>query len=65
MIDNMVKKEYRTYMLEVKPYVNYSNIAKKVGLTKQSISVFLKDEYHLGTLSIDKLQEIKRFIEGL
>ena len=57
--------ELRSYLLEVKPYLNMSAIARKVGLSKQVISMFLKDEHHLHTISVDTLLQIKQFIKNL
>lgn len=59
------KSNIRHYLKTVKPYVNMTGIAKSVGVSKQVISVFMRDEHHLGAISLEKLKEIEQFIHNL
>jgi transcriptional regulator with XRE-family HTH domain len=42
-----------------------SAIARQIGISKQTISMFLKDENHLHMISVDKLKQIQDFIKNL
>lgn len=65
MSDYRLKLELRDYILSIREFINLSKISKAVGISRQSISMFLMDEYHLGSISVSKLLELKSFIQNL
>ena len=65
MSDYKYKKEIRDYILSIREYINLSKVSKAVGLSRNSITVFLMDEHHLGSISLPKLIELKNFIQNL
>ena len=65
MENDMLKKQIRLYLLSVRPYLNLSGIARQFGISRQAISFFMKDDYHLNVISLDKLVQIQNFIHDL
>ena len=65
MSDYILKKEIREYILSIRDYINLSKVSKAVGLSRQAVTVFLMDEHHYGSISINKLIELKNFIQNL
>lgn len=63
--EKMLKLQIRDYLLSVKKYLNLSGISREVGVSKQVISIFLRDEYHLDSISLNTLIKIKDLIHNL
>ena len=65
MSEYQIKLQLRDYILSVREFINLSKVSKAVGISRQSITMFLMDEHHLGSISIAKLLEFKNFIQNL
>ena len=63
--ERLFKLNARAYLFSVKQYLNLSGIAREVGISKQVISLFMRDEYHLDAISLDTLNKIMDLIHNL
>lgn len=64
MNEYSVKIEIRNYILSIRDYINLSGIARAVGLSRQSLTFFLMDEYHLNVISLPKLLQVRDFLQN-
>ena len=61
----MSKNEVRSYIASVKDYVNLSAVCREIGISKQALHQFMKDECNNDHVSQEKLNRIVEFIQQL
>ena len=64
MNEYSIKMEIRDYILSIREFINLSRVSKEVGLSRQAVTFFLADEYHLNVISLPKLIALRDFLQS-
>lgn len=60
---NKEKEKYRTYILAIKPYINYPALYKKTGVSSSNLASFLSGND--AAIGLRTLERIKGVSEGM
>ena len=60
---NKEKEKYRTYILAIKPYINYPTLYKETGVSSSNLSSFLSGND--SAMGLRTLERIKTVSEGM
>ena len=60
---NKEKEKYRTYILAIKPYINYPALYKETGVSSSNLSSFLSGND--AAIGLRTLERIKGVSEGM
>lgn len=59
------KEYYRERLLDFKPYVNISAVAKAVGISRNALVMFMKGSEFNYALSVETAEKVVRFLENI